>query len=606
MRTTRFFGIFGAFSAASAPGELLQYATELTGPGQFAASTGNSGAPAFSWAPDVASDERFTVALLGEAVWTQDAGNVASAATILAGYRSLGTQVLQTLDGRYSLAITDGREQRLVLAVDPMGVGRLAYAVCNGAVVYSTSAEAVARFPPVNARVRNQSLFDYLFHHFIPSPQTVFEGVHKLPPAMHLIVSRAGTRLERHWSPKFRIASASFEILKDELHEALRVAVSSSHPEEATGAFLSGGLDSSTVAGVLSQVQRGPAKTFSIGFGYPDYDELPYARIANARFGCAGHEYVIGGRDIAATFHKIAQAYDEPFGNSSALPAYHCALMARDAGVEHLLAGDGGDELFAGNTRYADQRVFDWYQHVPSPFRRGLLEPALRHWPQAKPWWLIRKARGYVEQAVTPLPARLENWNFILGLGPEVILHPEFLASVDPAAPFARMQEVWDSTPSDSTLQRMLYFDWHYTLADNDLRKVEVMSALAGVHVSYPMLHHGVVDLSTRIAPGLMMPGRKLRHFYKRAMAGFLPDEILRKKKHGFGLPFGLWLKESSELRDLIHGSLTDLRKRRIVRADFLDRLLHLHGHEDARYYGVFIWVLAMLEQWLQEHRISP
>jgi asparagine synthase (glutamine-hydrolysing) len=120
------------------------------------------------------------------------------------------------------------------------------------------------------------------------------------------------------------------------------------------------------------------------------------------------------------------------------------------------------------------------------------------------------------------------------------------------------------------------------------------------------MLHHGVVGLSLMIPPEMLMPGRSLRDFYKRAMRGFLPDAIIDKKKHGFGLPFGLWLKESAQLRDVIFDSLANLRGRGIVRPQFLNRLLELHGSEDARYYGVFVWVLAMLEQWFEEHRIAP
>jgi asparagine synthase (glutamine-hydrolysing) len=131
------------------------------------------------------------------------------------------------------------------------------------------------------------------------------------------------------------------------------------------------------------------------------------------------------------------------------------------------------------------------------------------------------------------------------------------------------------------------------------------MCGLAGVAVSYPMLHPDVVEMSNRVPPGMKMPGTQIRDFYKRAMQGFLPDEIIHKKKHGFGLPFGLWLQQSGELRDLVFGSLADLRGRHIIREDFLDQLLHLHGAEDARYYGVFVWVLAMLEHWFKAHKIS-
>jgi asparagine synthase (glutamine-hydrolysing) len=151
----------------------------------------------------------------------------------------------------------------------------------------------------------------------------------------------------------------------------------------------------------------------------------------------------------------------------------------------------------------------------------------------------------------------------------------------------------------------MLFYDWQFTLADNDLRKVNTMSALAGVQVSYPMLHPAVVSLAARLPVNLKMPGAKLRDFYKRAMVGFLPAEIIHKKKHGFSLPFGLWLQVSPELRERIYDNLRALRNRDIMNPEFIDRLLQLHWQDDARYYGVFIWVLAMLEQWLQEHKLS-
>ena len=136
----------------------------------------------------------------------------------------------------------------------------------------------------------------------------------------------------------------------------------------------------------------------------------------------------------------------------------------------------------------------------------------------------MRKARGYIEKANVPLPARLETWNFLQRLGTAEVLHPDLQAQIDVGAPFVSMQQVWDSTPSKSLLNHMLYYDWHYTLADNDLRKVGAVCALADVKVSYPMLHPAVVEMSTRVSPDTMMPGRKLRHFYKQAVVGFLPD----------------------------------------------------------------------------------
>lgn len=605
------FGFLGPFPGPHGFDALAEYGASTMGRAAGASAVRPQSFSA-SWAPCVAGNTEVTVALSGAPLWKDGSGatvqqDADAANAIFQAYLQRGDELLASLRGRFALAILDGRRQRVLLAVDPMGIERLAYATCGSGIVFASSAEACAHFPELGARLRPQALFDYLMMHMVPAPHTVFVGVSKLSPGTCAVFERGTHRIERYWRPHFaERRAASFAQLKAELHRTLRVAVRSSRPDPRTGAFLSGGLDSSTVAGVLSEVAPSPANTFSIGFGYAAYDELPFARIANERFGCAGHEYVVSGADIAASFADIARAYDEPFGNSSALPLYYCARLAAQHGFDHLLAGDGGDEIFAGNSRYAEQQVFEHYRHVPAILRRRLLEPLLQRWPERYAVWPINKARSYVEKARVTLPERLEMWNIARVLGTAELLHPDFLRAVDLQAPYAQMQRVWDSAPTQSALDRMLYYDWHYTLADNDLRKVETMSALAGVRVSYPMLHPDVIDMSLQVPAALKMPGRKLRHFYKEAMTGFLPAQIIHKKKHGFGLPFGLWLQESAQLREVILGNLSSLRGRNIIRPQFVDRLLRLHGSDDASYYGVLVWVLAMLEQWFQEHRIAP
>ena len=561
-------------------------------------------------APATAAADGIRVALAGGVLSWPDKlsarlGGLAPAEAILAAYRERGLGFLSSLEGRFALVVVDEPAQRVVLAVDPIGIERLTYRATPAALVFGSSAEVVARAADGPVAIRPQAVFDYLFMHMVPAPGTIFEGVRKLRGG-HCVIWEGGRLTERrYWNPDFADEGpGNFEELAEGLRAALRTAVTECRPDDQTGAFLSGGLDSSTVAGMLRSVTAGPARTFSIGFGYADYDELEFARLANRHFGNLGHEYVIRAQDIADTFPLIARAYDEPFGNSSALPLFYCARLAKDSGVSHLLAGDGGDELFGGNSRYARQAFFQRYYRVPKALR-ALLESALRNWPEGLSLAPVRKARNYVERANTPLPRRLEIWNLLHRLGPSTVLHPEFLASVDVEAPLDGMQQVWDSAPCSSDLNRMLYYDWQYTLADSDLRKVETMSTLAGVRVSYPMLHPAVCSLARRVPPELMLPGTRLRDFYKRAMAGFLPDEIINKSKHGFGLPFGLWLQDSADLREMIFGNLSSLQARRIIEPGFLDRLLHLHGREDAEYYGVFLWILAMLEQWLQEHRMS-
>jgi asparagine synthase (glutamine-hydrolysing) len=574
--------------------------------GTPSAATASDGRPASVWGPSIAEAGGLLAVVQGtpsiDGAYVTEAD---AAAHLLAIYRKRKFDFLKALGGQFALAIVDRVGVTAVLAVDPMGIGRLAYSSRAGALAFGTSAEEVARALGT-PRVSRQAIFDYLVNHMVPAPLTVFEGVQKLRGGTCAVFRDGRLEVRRYWNPSFvEHGHGDFEPLAAELHAALRNGVRDAGPDKCTGAFLSGGLDSSTVVGVLSEVGPAPAQSFSIGFGYPAYDELRYARIANERFGARGHEYVVTGDDIASAFALIARAYDEPFGNSSALPAYHCARFARESGITHLLAGDGGDELFAGNSRYARQSFFQRYQWIPEFLRRGFIEPTLRAWPVPFVVAPIRKARNYVERASTPLPQRLELWNLVYRIGPAQVLHPDFLSTVDTGHPDACMQEVWDSAPCRHTLNRLLFFDWQYTLADNDLRKVETMCDLAGVRVSYPMLHDDVIRVASRVPPSLMMPGTRLRDFYKRAMAGFLPDEIIHKTKHGFGLPFGLWLQDSPHLRELIMQNLRDLEQRQVIHPKLLDRLLHLHGAEDAEYYGVFVWVLAMLEEWFKEHRLS-
>jgi len=561
------------------------------------------------WAPALANENGVTVLVSGSpSLDGVAAATDATAATaILQGYRRLGDRIVDSLSGRFALAILEPERSRALLAVDPMGIERVTFWHSGNSLVFGSSAESVARFPLLNARLNHQALFDYLLLHMVPAPDTVFAGVSKLRAGTCAIFENDNVRVQRYWHPQFTTSRGdSFETLKQALHASLRSAVRAAHPDASTGAFLSGGLDSSSVAGVLSEVAPVAAQTFSIGFTYPQYDERSYARIANAHFGCRGHEYVVQGTDIVETFAQIARVYDEPFGNSSALPVYYCARLARDHGVSHLLAGDGGDELFAGNSRYAEHQIFERYHLLPAFLRQRLLEPLITCWPDALLLGPLRKARGYLAKANTPLPTRLEAYNVVTELGPAQFLHPDFLPTVDPRLPFRRMHEVWDAAGTANTVQRMLFYDWQYTLADNDLRKVESMTALAGVRVSYPMLHPDVVSMSLRVPPQIMMPGRQLRHFYKRATQGWLPQQIIDKKKHGFGLPFGLWLQDCPPLSELIFGNLAALRARRVVHPQVIERLLHLHRSEDASHYGVFLWVLAMLEQWFQEHRTAP
>ena len=393
--------------------------------------------------------------------------------------------------------------------------------------------------------------------------------------------------------------AASFEALAEEFRGLLRDAVRTELDGGKAGCFLSGGTDSSTVAGMIRAVTGRQPATYSIGFDAAGYDEMEFARVAARHFDTEHHEYYVTPADLVRSIPFVAAGYDQPFGNSSALPAYYCARMAADDGVRKILAGDGGDELFGGNTRYAKQRVFNVYDSVPAGLRSGLLEPlAASRLMKSLPG--LSKVSSYVEQAKVELPLRLESYNQLLRLGIERILTPAFRDAVDIGAPLVQQKDVWRSARATGLTDRQLAYDWRYTLAETDLPKVVGTTALAGIDVGFPMLDRHLLDFSMRLPPSYKLRGLKLRWFFKQALRGFLPDEVIGKKKQGFGLPFGVWATRDPALAALARDSLGSLAGRGLIRPDFIRSLLDEQLPSHPGYYGEMVWILLMLEQWLQ------
>jgi asparagine synthase (glutamine-hydrolysing) len=438
----------------------------------------------------------------------------------------------------------------------------------------------------------------------VPSPGTVYRDQQRLLPG-HLLHYRQG-RIETrpYWRMAFHEEGRrSFEELRGEFLAQLNHSVGAAATGAKVGAFLSGGTDSSTIAGMLCEVAGKPADTYSIGFAAEGYDEMDYARIASRHFGTRHHEYYVTPDDVVAAIPQIAAICDQPFGNASAVPAFYCAQMARRDGVTRMLGGDGGDELFGGNERYAKQHVFALYERVPALLRKGVLEPAVFHFPGGAHVTLLRKARSYIEQASVAMPARLETYNLLDRYGPQQVFTDDFLAGANVGGPLAGLAHTYGQSGAKSLINRMLALDLKITLADNDLPKVMKACELAGVEVAFPFLNDAMVAFSAGLAPQQKLNGTQLRWFFKAALKGFLPPEIIAKQKHGFGLPFGVWLQQHAPLQELASDSLTALKARGIVRGAFLEQLTGRHLREHAGYHGTMVWVLMMLEQWFRTRR---
>lgn len=533
---------------------------------------------------------------------TAAAGDGVSAESLLEGYRRWGGNLPVHLTGSYSVAIVDPADGSMLVATDRFGRHPVFYAIADKRLIASSTLGQLVDALPHKPTLLPQALLDYVYFHMIPAPRTVFEGCFKLPPASVALFRDGQLRVCPHWQPEFSERAEPVENLASDLRRALADCMQERLAEgQPVGCYLSGGLDSSTVVGLAAQAMPGRTHSFTIGFNVPGYDEMRYARIAAQKFGAIAHEYYLTPLDVVDALPLMATAFDEPFGNSSALPAYFCARMARDAGFSALLAGDGGDELFAGNERYRTQLVFEMYDLLPTALRHFAIEPAvgtLRRLGIA----LGKKGHSYVSQAKIRLPGRLQSYNFLERHNVEEVFASDLIERVDRHAPQSAWRERYDEVDPASALNRMLYLDWKFTLADNDLVKVCRSAQLAGIDVEFPLLDDEIVELSCRVPSYMKIRNFQLRWFYKRAMKGFLPDEILAKSKHGFGLPFGVWTRNEAALRRIIDDALSSLLGRGLFRADFLDRTVRMHRDVHASYYGELIWILSVLELWLREH----
>ncbi len=518
----------------------------------------------------------------------------------LAAWRLLigagGKDAVKDVSGDFSVGFFD-TAGRGFLAVDRFAIRSLCYRVVDGELRFAARADELA---DSTSEIDPQAIFDYLYFHVIPSPRTIFKDIFRLPPGHCAQFENGSLRVSPYWVPQFsELEKPSFGSLRTEFRLLLRDAVSLQLNGGKLGCFLSGGTDSSTVAGMIGQASGQQAATYSIGFEAQGYDEMEYARIAARHFKTEHHEYYVTPDDLVHSIPSVAQYYDQPFGNSSALPAYYCAKMAREDGVTKVLAGDGGDELFGGNTRYVKQKVFGFYNSVPRICRNAVLEPLLLKTPLGR-LPLARKGASYIEQARVPLPDRNQIYNMLYRLGIEQVFEPDYLARVDIGDPIRQQREVWNSAFAQSQTNRELAFDWRYTLAECDLPKVVGTTSLAGIEVGFPMLDNRLLNFSLQLPASYKVNGLKLRWFFKEALRGFLPDEILGKKKQGFGLPFGIWAAKNARLRSLAEDSVRGLVDRKILRDDFVDALFGRYLHDHPGYYGEMIWISMMLEQWLR------
>lgn len=523
-------------------------------------------------------------------------------AVIAALYERFGPQFVDRLRGAFSIVVCDRRERTLLAAIDGFGIKRLVYHHGQNCLEIASRVDALARCGN-DWKVNPRAIANYLNFGSGLAPETIFTEVRRMLPGTMIIVAEGKLSVKQYWDMSY---DPGDDIDEDRLSRTLESTVEravavqcKNDPFSSLGAFLSGGTDSSTVVGMMSRMGGGPAKSFSIGFQEQEFNELGYAQIAAERFQSDHHTYLVSASDCMQAIPMLIRAFDEPFGNSSAVPTYFCAKLAADEGVQVLLAGDGGDELFGGNERYLTDKVLAAYQSVPGWFRKGLMEPGLRLMPFETA--LIKRARSYISRSNLPPVERFFSWHFLRSHDPRTIFSADLLAELGTYSVLDIPSGYYLNGPARDHLDRLLYVDVKITLADSDLPKVTGASELAGIQPRFPFLDRAVAELSGRIPSGLKVKGREKRYLFKRAFRKLLPLEIIQKKKHGFGIPVATWMKKDPGMRELTYDTLLSNRafRRGYFQRNTIEELFRMHeATDDSPYYGDMLWAFLALELW--------
>ncbi len=530
--------------------------------------------------------------------------NTEPAASIARLYERHGDLFARGLHGWFGIVLYDRELKTLKAWTDHFGIRRLVFHAAADYVALASDLRLLSAFADSRPEIDPVAILEYMQYSCIPAPRTIFKGMQRLEPG-YALRTRPRVFTQQYWRVQYQElhgqsegawAAETYESIKS----AVALAVKPAADINRLGCFLSGGTDSSSVSGLVGRITGRPPRTFSIGFDDPRYNEIEYARIAARHFQADHHEYFVTPQDIVDLLQKARAVYDEPFGNSSIIPAYFCARVGVENGLTHMLAGDGGDELFGGNQRYADDRVFQRYAMLPRWLRHGLVDPASRLLPAGAKVPLLSRASSYVRRANIPIPDRWHSYEFLSSTPASEIFLPEFLHSVSGHSPLEPSRRHFRDAAANDDLNRWLYLDLRITLNDNDLRKVTSMCELAGITPRYPLLDPVLAQYSGTVPADLKVRGMHLRYLFKKAMRDLLPLEIIRKSKHGFGLPYSVWVGTHGPLKELTFDILGSraCSQRGYFRPDLLSHVWSRYETVHRNFYGTALWLLLMLELW--------
>jgi asparagine synthase (glutamine-hydrolysing) len=509
-----------------------------------------------------------------------------------------GAQAVRALTDGFAVAWADTASRRMLLATDRIGTIPLHHSLDDGRLVFGTDVRAVAAGRRASPSLDLQATHDYFTFSFVPSPATIIRGIHALGPAEILWHEDGESRHIRYWRPDFLESATGSSATYEELRDVLARSVARCVAAGGDGTFLSGGIDSTTILGLMTRETGGPVRAYSLGYADAATSELPYARLSARTFGADHRECILTGASLAGAIQDVAASFGAPTGNVAAPALLTVAGTASADGVAVMVGGDGGDELFAGNESYGLQATLGRWDRLPLAVRRAVAA-MVRATPESIP--LARRARGYVRRASVQLPDRLLNWTAMFETEAEALFSPALLDAVDRNGPLAILRDAYAEVDSAAPLNRHLAVDWRFILHGSDLPRVRGACMLAGQEALFPMLADDVVALSTRIPVAQKMT-TELRAFYKAAFRELLPSETVRKKKQGEGIPLAHWMATDSTLQQLMGDLLTSFRRRGVVRPAVIDELLDRPLFARSRFPVQLVYYMTTLEGWISRH----
>lgn len=519
-------------------------------------------------------------------------------------YEEEGERCFERLRGMFAIAVWDARNQTLILARDRVGKKPLFYFYDGSRIAFASEMKGLLELPNIPREIDLEAIADYFSFLYIPAPKSIFKHIRKVLPGHYIVVSDAGVRETEYWDINFsetlvRTEKEWCETLLETYCEAVQLRLISDVP---LGAFLSGGVDSSSVVALMSDIVRGSVTTCSIGFEEEKFNELDYAREIATRFGTDHYEKIVRP-DALAIVEKLAWHYDEPFADSSAIPTYYVSQVARQ-NVTVALAGDGGDENFAGYRRYYfDQRENIVRNLLPAAIRQSVFGILASLYPKAD--WAPRIFRGkatFQNLARSPIEAYFRSISAFQFELKERLLHSDVRRSLNGYDSLTVLRDYYDKARTADPLSRIQYVDIKTYLTDDILVKVDRASMAHSLEVRAPILDHKLMELAATMPSSVKLRGMDGKYIFKKALAKTLPQSVLHRNKMGFAVPLSQWFR--NDLKEFAHSILFAESGDTLLTGATIKRVWEEH-QSGLRNRSTELWALLMFRLWERQFMTS-